>query len=182
YIEQDYSFLIEYARCLGIATAKVEDRTLMGAFASLLNASLTIEMKMLNDLVKKLGIVEELDSVEMAPTNFAYTRHLLYVAYSGTVAEIITAMLPCMWTYQKIGKKLCRKTGLRKNVIFSEWLETYTSESYLDLVTWYKNLVDRFTLESTFTLRNKMISNFILSSRYEYLFWDMAYKKETWPL
>jgi thiaminase/transcriptional activator TenA len=182
YVKQDYSYLIEFARCLGIATAKVEDHTLMSAFASLLNTSLTVEMKMLRDLAKKLSITKELETVEMAPTNVAYTRHLLYVAYSGTVAEILAAMLPCMWLYQEIGEKLCTKTELRKNTIFSEWLDTYTSENYLNLVIWYKDLVDRFALESMYTLRNKMVSHFILSSRYEYLFWDMAYKKETWLL
>jgi thiaminase/transcriptional activator TenA len=167
---------------LGIATAKAENSKLMSAFASLLNASLTVEMKMLDNLAEKLGIAEELKSMEMAPTNFAYTRHLLYVAYSGNVAEIVAAMLPCVWSYKEIGEKLSTKTVQRKNIIFSEWLATYTSDKYFDLVNWYKSLIDRFALESTFSLRTKMISNFILSSRYEYFFWDMAYKKETWPL
>jgi thiaminase/transcriptional activator TenA len=31
-------------------------------------------------------------------------------------------------------------------------------------------------------VRKKMRTHFVLSSRYEYLFWDMAYRKEAWPL
>ncbi|MFQ6076885.1 MAG: thiaminase II, partial [Candidatus Bathyarchaeia archaeon] len=68
YIKQDYPFLIEFARCLGIATAKVQDLETMRTFASLLKASLTLEMEMLEKLGSRLGVpVEEMRGTEPTP-------------------------------------------------------------------------------------------------------------------
>jgi thiaminase/transcriptional activator TenA len=183
YVKQDYPFLTEFARCLGIAAAKAGDRETMRIFSSLLNASLTVEAEMLESLGEKLEIpLSDLRSSELAPTNMAYTRHLLYVAYSGTVGEIIAALLPCMWTYQEIGERLGESEALRGHAIYSEWCATYRSKEYIDLVKWYRDLADRFASESGSSVRMKMRSHFLLSSRYEYMFWDMAYRIETWPL
>ena len=182
YVEQDYAYLIEFARCLGIASAKVEDMETMRAFASLLEASLTVEIEMLEKLGERLGISpNQLRRSEPAPSNVAYTRHLLYVAYSGTVGEIMAALLPCMWTYQEIGERMGESAALMEHPIYSEWCATYRSKEYIDLVNWYRSLTDRFA-ESGASVREKMRKRFILSSRYEYMFWDMAYRKEAWPV
>jgi thiaminase/transcriptional activator TenA len=183
YVKQDYIYLLEFSRCLGIAAAKVVDRETMRTFASLLDASLTVEVEMLERLGEKIGITaDEMRTSEPAPTNVAYTRHLLSVAYAGTVGEIMAAMLPCMWSYQEIGEKLLDQNGLTRNIIYSEWCTTYRTQDYVDLVSWYRRLVDDLASESGSRVRKKMRTHFILSSRYEYLFWDMAYKKEKWPL
>lgn len=183
YVKQDYAYLMEFARCLGIATAKVEDRETMHTLASLLNACFTVEVERLEELGGKLGIApNNLRTAEPAPINMAYTRHLLYVAYSGTVGEIMASMLPCMWSYQEIGERRGGGTALREHIIYSDWFATYRSQEYIDLVVLYRNLVDRFASESGTSVRGRMRGHFILSSRYEYMFWDMAYGKETWPI
>jgi len=183
YVKQDYAYLIEFGRCLGIAAAKAEDRETMRTLTSLLNTSLTVEVEMLERLGDKLGIPpNQLRWSEPAPTNLGYTRHLLCVSYSGTVGEIMAAMLPCIWTYQEIGERRGREAALREHPIYQEWFATYRSQEYIDLVNWYRSLVDRFAHESGTSVREKMRRHFILSSRYEYMFWDMAYRKETWPI
>ena len=183
YVKQDYAYLMEFCRCLGIAVAKIEDMETMRTLASLLNASLTVEVEMLERIADKLGIfVDELRATKPAPTNVAYTRHVLYVAYSGTVGEMIAAMLPCMWSYQEIGERLITQSALKRHPVYSEWCATYLDQEYIGLVDWYKGLVNRFALESGVQVREKMKHHFIISSRYEYLFWDMAYRKEGWPV
>jgi thiaminase/transcriptional activator TenA len=183
YVKQDYAYLVEFCRCLGITVAKVEDMETMRTLASLLNASLTVEVEMLERLGEKLQIsVDELRAIEPAPTNVAYTRHLLYVAYSGTVGELIAALLPCMWSYQEVGERLITHHALKRHALYAEWCATYQSQEYLALVDWYKELVNRFASEAGVQVREKMKHHFILSSRYEYLFWDMAYRNEEWPV
>jgi thiaminase/transcriptional activator TenA len=182
YVKQDYSYLMEFARCLGLATAKVEEE-MMSAFASLLNASLTVEVEMLERLSEKLGIPrDQLKTAEPAPTNLAYTRHLITVAYSGTVGEVMAAMLPCMWSYQEIGERLGESKSMVKQPVYKEWVATYRSQEYIELVDWYRSLVDRFASDSGGLVREKMRRHFVLSSRYEYMFWDMAYREEGWPI
>jgi thiaminase/transcriptional activator TenA len=183
YVKQDYAYLIDFARCLGLAAAKAEDKETMSTLASFVNSSLTIEVVMLERLGERLGIpLDQLRATEQAPTTKAYTRHLLCVAHSGTIGEVMAAMLPCMWTYQEIGERIGGKPALKGLPVYKEWCDTYRSQSYIDLVDWYRSLTDRSAAEAGASVRERMRSHFILSSRYEYMFWDMAYRKETWPI
>lgn len=183
YVKQDYAYLVEFARCLGIATAKTEDMDSMRTLASRLDASLTIEVDMLERLGERLGIpLEELRRSELAPTNMAYTRHMLHVAYSGPVGEIIAALLPCVWTYQEIAERLGDREQLKRHRLYNEWCSTYRTRSYAELTKWYRGLTDRLASGSDSLTRDRMRRHFILSSKYEHMFWDMAYKKETWPI
>jgi len=183
YVRQDYAYLIDFARCLGLAVAKANDKETMSTLASFVNSSLTIEVMMLERLAERLGIpLDQLRGTEQAPTTKAYTRHLLYVAHSGTIGEVMAAMLPCMWTYQEIGERIGGNPGIEKTPVYREWSDTYRSQSYIDLVDWYKSLTDRSAAEAGTSERERMRSHFDLSSRYEYMFWDMAYRRETWPI
>ncbi len=183
YVKQDYVYLLEFSRCLGIAAAKAEDRETMRTFASLLEASLTIEVTMLEQLGDQIGItMKELQTAEASPTNVAYTRHLLTVAYGGTVGEILAAMLPCMWSYQEIGAWLSTQRGVTENAVYAAWCATYQTPEYRELVAWYRRLVDNLAAASGSLMKERMRAHFLLSSRYEYLFWEMAYRQETWPL
>jgi len=183
YIKQDYSFLIQYARCLGIATAKVQDLETMRTFASLLNSSLTLEMRMLERLGLSLRIsIEELKRAEPTPTNLAYNHYMLYVSYSGTVGEAMATMLPCMWSYQEIGERLDKSEKIKEHPIYSEWSSTYSSSEYIDLVKWYKTLVNELATQAGQAERKRMKSHFTISSKYEYMFWNMVYKQEQWPI
>ncbi len=180
YVKQDYAYLIEFSRCLGLAAAKADYIDTMKTLASLLEASLTVEIEMLERLCEKIDVLpSQLREAEPAPANTAYIKHLLHVAYSGTVGEIMAAMLPCMWSYQEIGERLKWRV---EHPVYGEWGATYWSEEYIELVNWFRQLTDKTASESGEAIKEKMRRHFILSSRYEYMFWDMAYKKEGWPV
>lgn len=183
YIKQDYTYLVDFARCLGIAAAKSEDIETMRTLASLLEAGTTIEIEMLEGLGERLGVpAMDLRTAEPAPSNVAYMRHFLYVAYSGSVGEIMASMLPCMWTYQEIGERIEGGPAFDEHPFYREWRDTYRSREYVELVGWYKDLTDRYASEAGSREKGLMKKHFLLSSRYEFMFWDMAYKKETWPV
>jgi len=182
YLKQDYVYLIEFGRCIGLAATKVDDVKMMRSFVSIMDAGLTVELEMLENLANKLDIpIRQLKDAVLAPSNYAYTRHLLCIAYSGTVGEIMASMLPCIWTYKEIGKRICGEDDLRSHSIYHEWCAAYRSQEYIDLVEWYRQITNRYS-ESGDLIREKMRRHFILSSRYEYMFWDMAYRKESWPV
>lgn len=181
YIRQDYAYLADFARCLGLAAAKANDVETMRIFASLMNGCITGEVERLEGLGERLGIpLDVLRGTELAPANLAYTRHLLHVAYSGSVGEIVAAMLPCMWSYQIIGERLVESPALVDRSFYHEWASIYSSESYAELVGWYIDMTNRYAEGSGDETRRRMMEHFILSSRYEYLFWEMAYKGESW--
>jgi thiaminase/transcriptional activator TenA len=183
YVVQDYAYLMVFANCLGIAAAKATDVETKRALASFKHGCLTSEVKMLEDLCSRLGIDwSRIGKHEPAPTNMAYTRHLLSVAYSGTVGETITAMLPCIWTYQLIGESMVDTDRLKTHTIYDDWAAAYRSQSYIELVNRYTEIVNRCADDAGTQERDRMRRHFNLSSRYEYMFWEMAYRLETWPV
>jgi len=181
YIKQDHAYLVEFARCLGLAIAKENDREVMRDLVRRLNATLVLEVDMLEGFCARIGLpMEELRKAEPAPANLAYTRHMLNVAYAGSVGEIIASLLPCIWSYGEIGQRLMVCPGLGRNPIYREWCTSYGSEEYRDLISYYRGLLDKEARDASPSLKARMRSHFMLSSRYEYEFWDMAYNKTDW--
>src|SRR5260221_4517013 len=69
-------------------------------------------------------------STRMATTNYAYTRHLLFVAASGTLPELLTAILPCAWIYAEVGRHLVGSTPAAADHPYADWLATYVSPDF----------------------------------------------------
>jgi thiaminase/transcriptional activator TenA len=181
YLQQDYYYLMTFLRCLGLAVAKDPER--IREFSQAIHNSITSEVDEVERLGKMLGVTPEaFRTVNPAPTTLAYTRHLFYIAYTGTMGELMAALLPCMWTYQDIGDLLGDAEAIRHHAIYSMWCTTYTSPAYQQLVSWYKHIVDQYAETAGPRVHEAMRRYFVLSSRYEYLFWEMAYRKEQWPL
>ena len=183
YIKQDYVYLLDFSRCLGLAVSKAQRPEDMHTLADLTNGCLGYELNILTAHLQELGLTtEEIGSIEMAPTNHAYTRHMLHVAYSGSVGENLAALLPCMWTYQLIGEKLWAERAEEIPRHYQEWIEGYRSPDYVALVDKYRSMLDACGDEAGSSERSLMGRHFMTSSRYEYMFWDMAYRMEKWPV
>jgi len=180
YMCQDYVFLIEYSRLLALATAKAPDLLTMGRFANLLDATLNREMALHREFAVQCGIsTEALAATRPAPTTYAYTRHLVRVAALGDLAEIVAALLPCQWGYCEIGQTLTRRGKPAHAPFYSQWIDMYASAEFAALADWLRELLD--SLENR-TGDERLIETFCTSARYEYLFWEMAYRREHWPV
>ncbi|MGE0684798.1 MAG: thiaminase II [Candidatus Binatia bacterium] len=180
YMRQDYVFLVEYSRLLALATAKAPDLDTMGRFANLLDATLNREMALHRDFAAQCGIrSEDLAATQAAPTTYAYTRHLVRIAALGDLPEIIAALLPCQWGYCEIGQALARHGKPAAAPFYCQWIDMYASPEFASLATWLRELLDGFTRTAP---EERLIETFCASARYEYLFWEMAYRLEQWPV
>ncbi len=180
YMCQDYVFLIEYSRLLALATAKAPDLETMRRFADLLDATLNREMALHRDFAAQCGIsAEVLANTRAAPTTYAYTRHLVRVAALGDLAEVVTALLPCQWGYCEIGQLLATQGKPKTAPFYSQWIDMYASAEFAALAGWLRELLD--SLDNT-SSDDRLQEIFSTSARYEYLFWDMAYRLEEWPV
>ena len=56
----------------------------------------------------------------------------------------------------------------------------YNSEEFAGLAQWLRDFIDRETVGLSSESLVVLSDIFIQSSRYEYLFWDAAYRMETW--
>jgi thiaminase/transcriptional activator TenA len=123
----------------------------------------------------------QLDAVPKGPMTQAYIGHLQSVARGGTLGELVAAVLPCYWIYGEIGRRLY-KNRPRKPKIYRQWIETYASETFWQPVREQIRLMDRLGAEANGSEKNLMTEHFILSSRYEFMFWEQAYRLESWPV
>ncbi|MFD2213267.1 thiaminase II [Metabacillus endolithicus] len=182
YMIQDYLYLIEYAKVFALGAVKATDLHTMGRFAALLNSTLNEEMELHRQYAKKFGITtEELEEAKPSPTTLAYTHYMLHVSQNGTLAELVSALLPCMWSYWEIGKDLKKIEGASEHEFYGEWITMYASDEFGQLATWCIELIDELSEGKSESELVKLEEIFLNTTRFEYMFWDMAYKETMWP-
>lgn len=115
---------------------------------------------------------------EMAPVNRAYTNHLLATVHQRPFAEGLAAVLACYWIYWEVGKEL-RKRG-SKNPDYQRWIGQYADESFGRAVQQVLDMMNEEAARMGGLSREHARQLFTLSARYEYLFWDMAWREEKW--
>ncbi len=180
YVIQDYNFLIGMTKAFSILASKAWNYELLKEALTLAYGDVTIEMDNYVELLDKLGLtLETVLRTEPAPTNTAYVNHVLVTCSLGSPMECLASILPCFWTYMEIPKVHKELIERNNNEIYREWIKTYTSKEYIELTTKLIKLFDKYGEGEEYERLKKA---FITSSRYEWMFWDMSYKMEKWPV
>jgi len=177
YLIQDYNYLITTYKCLSLLSAKA-DYEAAKVTLELAHLDATTEIENHNSLLKALGLnIEYVENTEPAPTNTAYMNFLLSTCSLKPFIEGLTAILPCFWSYYEIA--LYNEGSMRhnKNEIYRRWCEVYLSKEYIKIVDILRSLVDKYGMNYEY---ERLKNVFILGSRYELMYWDMAYKMEDW--
>ena len=172
YLAQDALYLTAYAQALGVLAS----RSPRDDWRMTLNQHAIDALKGERDLHETLLKGKRAD--RMMPTNYAYTNHLLAAVERKSYAEGLAAMLPCYWIYWEVGKEL-KKRG-SKNADYQRWIDQYSGESYADTVNLVLRMMNTEADRVTAAVRSSAKDLFVISSRYEYQFWDMAWREEKW--
>ncbi|MBP3950476.1 thiaminase II [Bacillus suaedae] len=179
---QDYLYLIDYAKLFALGAMKADTVETMGKFAGLLNSTLNEEMSLHRQYAAKFGITEdEFEQAKPAPTTLAYTHYMLHVGQNGTLADLVAAVLPCMWSYWEIGKELSQIPGASDHEFYGEWIKMYSSSEFGELAEWCIDLLDQLTENKPEAELVKLEEIFLNTTRFEYMFWEMSYRLEMWP-
>lgn len=182
FILQDYLYLLDFAQVLCLGGAKSPNLNTLEIFTRHALIAVEVERDFHATFGRSLGFSQrQLDAAPKAPITEAYTRHLQAVARGGSLGEIVAAVLPCYWIYGEVGKRLY-KNRPRSPKIYREWIETYASEGYWKPVREQIRLVNVLGASAKSDEKKLMRAHFLLSSRYEFLFWDQAYRLEEWPV
>jgi thiaminase/transcriptional activator TenA len=181
YVVQDSLYLRAFARALTILAGhayRPQDTAMLARHA--LNA-ITVEQSLHAGFRVELGISDaEADATPMAPTCRAYASYLESCAYGGTFLEGMAAVLPCYWIYWEVGKELLRHGS--PNEQYNRWIRTYGGDQFAAVVREVLALVDRVDDDLPEAERVRAHDRFATAARYEWMFWDMAYRREQWPL
>ena len=180
WLRQDYLYLIDYARLFAAGVLRAPDLETMTTMAQLVHGILHLEMGLHRSYVAEFGITaDDLERETKAPTCQGYTDFLLRTATTGDFAELLGALLPCIWGYAEVGDRLAER-GMPDDERYARWIGMYTSEEFRELGAWCRDLVDRVAAGLPEDARARMEEAFVTSSRYELAFWEMAWSGETW--
>lgn len=181
YVIQDAYYLTHFAKVQSLGAAKAADLHTTNRLAIHAQGTYEAELALHKSFSKRLGITEEeRKNFKPAPTAYAYTSHLYRAAYAGHLGDIIAALLPCYWLYYEIGERL--KDCKPEEPIYQEWIAAYGGDWFKELVEEQIDRVNELAEKATQEDRDRMKEHFMISSQYEYSFWEMAYQLENWPV
>ncbi len=183
YVKQDFEYLNVYMNIYGLAISKCRDRRDIAMFHNNIGFILNSEVHPHNNLCRVAGVrYEDLQGYRLAPTALHYTRHMLTVAHQGTLGEIYAVLLPCPWTYIDAAQYIIETVKPGPDHPFYEWIMFYGDETVRQHMTEMIERLDVRAEEANEEERARMKEHFMLSCQLEYMFFDMAYKLEEWPI
>ena len=183
YILQDARYLEELAKVFAAGAEKAEDPDTAIRFAQLVEETIVVERGLHESYGKQWKLTaQEMRSTPLSPTNYAYCRHMRSVAQTGTLGEITVVALPCAWVYCEVGQHLLRKGPPKPSHPFCEWLKLYGSPEFANVAKWMRHVVNKCAQSAGKAEKARMEEAFLISSRYEWMFWDMAWREERWPV
>lgn len=177
YLEQDYLFLIHFARAYGLAAYKAETLEDIRGAAAGLSAIVDTEMALHVEFCAGWGLTEaEMAAVPEAPETMAYTRYVLEKGLQGDLLDLHVALAPCMLGYGEIGHALAHHpdTKIAGNP-YVPWIEMYASKDYQDVAAEERATLDRLMAERGGPGRMASLTKtFAEATRLEAAFWDMG--------
>ena len=176
YILQDYLYLGAFGRAAAAALSQAPDTD--SALRLLKRVTTPVERPLHGTLFDALGVTEEeAEASAPSPTNLAYMNHIEVSMDIGGLACGVASLLPCPRIYHEVGKILREPD----HPTYKIWQSTYAEGLLESSVAAWSEFVDKLAEDAGPETRAMMEQAYLTSSRYEYMFWLMAYNLEDWP-
>ena len=181
YMLQDSLYLEAYSRVLSIASAKAPATDIMLEFAQAAQVALVVERSLHDGFFQSFGLDPAVvDAAEPSPTCLNYTNFLIATAHNASYEEAVAAILPCFWVYWEVGVHIHERAA--PNNPYQAWIDTYAGEEFANSVKRVIAITDRLADKASETTRTAMGKAFMRCTQFEWMFWDAAYRQETWPV
>jgi thiaminase (transcriptional activator TenA) len=177
YVTQDVLYLADYARALSLVGVSSREAEALEMFDRHAAGAIAVERELHGGLLAGLGVSQE---AEPAPTTLAYTSYLLRTAALEPYPEALCAMLPCYWIYREVGAALADKGSPEE--LYDDWMQAYAGEEFDSLVGEVLDLTDRVGETLPAVQIERAARAFETAARYEWMFWNMGWTLEGWPV
>lgn len=171
YIGQDSLYLNDYSKVLAHIASRMTDPDLTETFLKFAADGIAVERGLHASFISQAP-------AKKSPTCLFYTSLLKSTAIEEVAVEC-AAILPCFWIYREVGKEIIKRAKMEGNP-YARWISTYSDETFDRSTDTAIAICDRLAAESSPEVRRRMTEIFLNASRLEYLFWDSAYRLETW--
>lgn len=177
YMAQDALYLDGYARALAAAAAQATTGEDIAFWAESARGAIVVERSL------HAAHVADFAHAQASPTTTAYTNHLLALAGGGCYPALAAGLLPCFWIYEDVGTRLKSRLGSRlAGHPFEDWISQYGDPAFAASTATAIALVDSLAGDAGPGTRERMRAAFVTAARYEWMFWDAAWRAEAWPI
>ncbi|TCM33748.1 thiaminase II [Novosphingobium sp. ST904] len=181
YIVQDSLYLAEYARVLAIAAARAPTAAGRLEFSDGAKVAVQVEEALHQAFFARFGVTARMaQDSEATPACLGYTGYLATLAATRSYEELIAGILPCFWVYWEVGCDI--KPRAASPNPYAAWIDTYAAPSFGEATARVRALVDEAAANAAPATRAAMATAFRNATRFEWMFWDSAYRREGWPI
>jgi thiaminase/transcriptional activator TenA len=177
YLEQDYLFLVQFARAHALAVYKARDFAGMRAQSKALAGILETEMGLHVRVCARWGVTEaDLAAGIEARETVAYTRFVLDEGIRGDLLDLMVSLAPCTVGYAEIARRLARLPGaLAETNPYRDWILDYSSDAYQVVAAAARDELDRLAARLLTPARfDDLAALFGAACRLEADFWQMG--------
>ncbi|KUK83381.1 MULTISPECIES: hypothetical protein [Petrotoga] len=180
FLKQDFHYLEQSMKNMGILIAKAEDLTARRMLINILYNESEIEFKNYLNLLDFLNIdSSKLKSIDLTRANIAYSNYLISQSAQKSFVVGIAALLPCYYSYLEIYQYHKDKLKNNENEIYLKWASTYNEAKYKKLV---EDLICIFELYLNSEKEEEITQTYKNSLKFEYEFLEDAYYRKIWRL
>ena len=176
YMAQDAHYLADYGRVLAAAASQTTDADELLFWARSAHTTVIVEREL------HATHVADFAAIPKSPTCTAYTSYLLSLAAAGRYPALAAGILPCFWIYEDVGRRLKDRVGDLTGHPYADWISTYGDPAFAASTEQAKQILDHLAAQTDPGTVERMHQTFATASRYEWMFWDAAWRQETWPV
>ena len=171
YLVQDYVFLHQFLKILGLSVYKSNSFEEINRSVNFIKG-INHEIKLHMSYCKKWKIpLNSLNNIKVEKANSAYTDHVLSVGKNGNNLDIFSSLSPCIIGYGEIGFKLSKIKNWKKSK-YSSWIKMYSSKEYQQVAKDNIDYLDILFKNSKDKNLTKLKNNFKKSTILERNFWE----------
>lgn len=176
YIRQDALYLDGYARRLAHIASRLARKEHTEAFLRFALDGVEVERALHEQFLGG----EHPSPDEISPACLLYTSLLGSQAMAPVEVEA-AAVLPCFVVYQRVGEHIHARQQGADNP-YRRWIETYADPSFAEAAALATRICDELADAAGEETRQRMTELFVRCTRMEWLFWESAWRLETWNI
>lgn len=181
YLLDDAHYLSGYSRALAAIASRAPDDPGGALFARSAAGAIEAEAELHRGFLAPLGIDPGSDdATEPSPTCRAYVGTLQADAAFGPVEVAVAGVLPCFRVYAEVGRAIAA-TRPRDDHPYAAWIATYADPAFDKAVAEVEAYTDELAGTAGQLRRDAMFAAYERATRFEWMFWDSAWRGERWP-
>lgn len=185
YMVQDALYLRDYSRALATLSALAPTSEAQVFWGRAAVEAIEVEMQLHGG---RVGAEADAETTWVpSPTCVMYTGFLVSEATRGGYAALAAAVLPCFAVYQDVGTRLAARVraangGELAGHAYADWIATYEDEGFEASTQRAGTLVDEVAADAPPETLARMRRAYVTATTCEWMFWDAAHRRETWPV